>query len=172
MMEHWRSTAARETVRALAALSPAAPSGWTNPVTRVLGDVLAHRARTAGHPHRPSSGSVLGSAVGFTLLGAAAMYLLDPDRGAERRQAMRAWLVEQWKAGCGWAESSIEERRGARLNGSRPEDGRRPASVARRGHADRQVRPGGRVCPKPVRPGSPAVSYTCPSMPPPGAPLA
>ena len=38
MMEHWRSTAARETVRALATLSPAAPSGWTSLWRGSLGD--------------------------------------------------------------------------------------------------------------------------------------
>ena len=129
-MKHWRSTAARESVPAMAALSPAAPSGWTKPVARVLGDVLAHRDRTPVTHTAPALGSLLGSAVGFTLLGGAAMYFLDPDRGFERRQAVRAWLVEQWNAGCEWAGSSLEERRGTRSDGRHPGDGLKAASWA------------------------------------------
>jgi hypothetical protein len=131
MMEHWKSTAARETARAVAALRPAAaPAEWTRPAMRVLGGVLAHGARRPVTRAAPAAASILGSAVVFTLLGAAAMYLLDPDRGAARRHAMRAWLVEQWEAGCGWAESAIGERRAETTNGSRPGDVRRPAPRA------------------------------------------
>jgi hypothetical protein len=123
MIERLKDAAAREAARAVATLSPGAPPKWTAPVMRALGGLAAQGTRTPVARANPAA-SVLGSALGFTLLGAAAMYLLDPDRGAERRDAMRTWLVQQWEAGCGWLESAMEEMRPARGDGHPGTDGR------------------------------------------------
>jgi hypothetical protein len=126
MIERLKDAAGRETARAVATLRRGGPSAWTGPVMRVLGGLAAQRARTpAAHAH--PAATVLGSALGFTLLGAAAMYLLDPDRGAERREAMRTWLIQQWEAGCGWVDSAMEEMRPARLDGHAGTGGRTPS---------------------------------------------
>jgi hypothetical protein len=110
MIEQWKSGAARETARAVAALRPTMRSVWAAPVTRALTGVLAHGRRTPPVARTPAAAPVLGAAVCFTVLGAAAMYLLDPDRGAERREAVRTWLRERWESGCAMADSAMNGR--------------------------------------------------------------
>ena len=51
-----------------------------------------------------------GPAALLVLVGAACMYLLDPDRGAERRARARQYLHDLWKRGRAAVDSHPDGR--------------------------------------------------------------